>query len=371
MTLPDVVPGAIHAAARSVGDALTAYSAAEPASPRPQASIGEPRPAFVACSGGPDSLALAVACAHATRIGLLDGWRIGAVIVDHGLQDGSDAVATRTAAQVAALGLAPVEVVRVDVPLDSGEGLEAGARRVRYDAFEATVPDADTPVLLGHTLDDQAETVLMRLARGSGARSLAAMAPRRGRYLRPLLGQRRADLASALGELGLTAFADPHNADPAFLRARVRHTLMPVLAEVLGSHAVPALARSADLLRDDADALDARAAEALALARTGPAAAADSGRDGSTLDAVALSGLAPAVLNRVLRAACVEAGASPGGLTARHVASVAGLVTNWRGQGPVSLPGGLMAARVSGTLSLTPTSRPHRAGPDNQDRSPW
>ena len=281
-----------------------------------------------AVSGGADSLALAAALAHARRrLRLVTG----AVIVDHALQTGSAEQAARAAEQCRALGLDPVTVVSVTVSRAGGP--EAAARAARYAALDAA--DADV-LLLGHTLDDQAETVLLGLARGSGARSLSGMRERIGRYRRPFLGVRRTDTRAACRALGLDVWHDPHNADPAYLRVRVRREVLPALEEAMGPGVVEALARSAEQLRADADALDEWAAKAAV--------------DGLRIDALAT--LPPAVRTRVLRSAAVAAGVAAGALTAAHVAEMDRLVVDWQGQGPVSLPGGLVAERRCDRLQL-------------------
>ena len=248
---------------------------------------------LVALSGGPDSLALLAASALEGRSA---GIRVGAVVVDHALQDGSAAVASAAAAHATRLGATPVEVVRVEVGRAGGP--EAAARTARYAALSEAATRVDAvAVLLGHTRDDQAESVLLGLARGSGARSLSGMSPVRDtdgvRYLRPLLEVPRATTRAACAELGLDPWHDPHNADPAYARARVRDELLPALERVLGPGAVPALARSAALLRDDADALDAWAAEGLVAVR---------GADG-TLDVELLATYPTAVRTRILKRA--------------------------------------------------------------------
>ena len=205
---------------------------------------------LVALSGGPDSLALAAATAFEAR------GRAGAVIVDHGLQDGSAATAERAAEQARALGLDPVRVVRVQVGTDGGP--EAAARTARYEALDAVAGELGAAaVLLGHTLDDQAETVLLGLARGSGAASLQGMAPEAGLYRRPLLGIRRQTTVQACADAGLEPWDDPQNADPGFTRVRVRQTVMPLLETELGPGVAEALARTAEQLREDSEALDA------------------------------------------------------------------------------------------------------------------
>ncbi|PSK90905.1 tRNA(Ile)-lysidine synthase [Murinocardiopsis flavida] len=286
---------------------------------------------LVACSGGPDSLALAGAAAFAApRLGL----RVGGVTVDHGLQDGSAERAARVAAALRGLGLHPVETAAVTV--DGPGGPEGAARTARYAALDrAAEAHQAAAVLLGHTRDDQAETVLLRLARGSGARSLAGMAARNGRYLRPFLDLDRGTVHRAAALMGLDHWDDPHNADPAYARSRVRGEALPVLERVLGPGIAEALARSAALLRDDADALDAMAAAALERARTA---------DG--VDGAELAALPRAVRTRVLRRFAIDAGCPPGALGVRHVTELERLVTDWRGQAHVDLPGGLRGRRA-------------------------
>jgi tRNA(Ile)-lysidine synthase len=290
---------------------------------------------LAACSGGPDSLALAAALAFvAPRAGL----RAGAVTVDHGLQAGSAERAAAVAATLSGLGLEPVTAVTVTVGRDGGP--EAAARTARYAALEQAAAAAGAVrVLLGHTLDDQAETVLLGLARGSGARSLAGMPPRRGVFARPLLGVRRAVTAAACAALDLRPWTDPHNSDRRFARVRVRLDALPALEAALGPGVAEALARTAAQLRDDAEVL-----EKIAAAERVPG---DSG-----LAAESLRSLPAAVRTRVLRSAAVDAGCPAGALTAAHVARVEELVTDWRGQRWVDLPGGVRAVRRAGGVAF-------------------
>ena len=288
---------------------------------------------LAACSGGPDSLALAAALAFTARRA---GLRAGAVTVDHGLQDGSAPRAMSVASVLRELGLDPVQVRTVTV--DSRGGPEAAARSARYGALEKAAADLGaTAVLLGHTLDDQAETVLLGLARGSGARSLAGMPPRRGVFLRPLLGVRREVTAAACAADGLTPWADPHNADRRFARVRVRLDALPALEAALGPGVAEALARTAGQLRDDAEVLEKIADD-------------ERSRAASQLSAQSLAGLPDAVRTRVLRSAALAAGCPAGALTAAHVTRIAELVTNWHGQRWVDLPGGVRASRLSGQI---------------------
>jgi len=296
---------------------------------------------LVACSGGADSLALAAATALEGPRG---GLRAGAVTVDHRLQDGSAQRARATADQLCGLGLDPVEVVAADVGTDGGP--EAAARVARYRALHEVVGRLGAvAVLLGHTLDDQAETVLLGLARGSGARSLAGMPATRGHYRRPLLDLPRATVRAAGADL--RHWEDPHNADPSFARSRVRHDVLPVLEKALGPGVPAALARTATQLRADADALDEWATRAY-----DAASAPDGG-----LTVGALEQLPAAVRSRVLRRAAIAAGCSPSDLTSAHVGSVDRLVTDWLGQGPLHLPGGVRVSRHCGTLALTQVGR--------------
>jgi tRNA(Ile)-lysidine synthase len=301
--------------------------------------IGQASPdglVLVGCSGGADSLALASAVAfEAPRAGL----SAGAVIVDHGLQEGSCAVAGRAADQCRGLGLDPVEVVTVLVASSgSGSGPEARARDARYAAFEEVVERfGAVAVLLGHSRDDQAEQVLLGLARGSGARSLSGMPARRGPYVRPLLGVARATTVAACKAVGLSAWVDPQNSDPAYGRVRARG-LLPVLETELGPGTVAALARSADLLREDADALDGLAAQARRELGAGQ------------IEAAVLLRLPKAIRARVWRLLALEAGCSPSALVSTHLDSLDTLVTGWRGQGPIDLPGHVQGSRTDGRV---------------------
>ena len=220
-------------------------------------------PLLVAVSGGADSLALAVAVMAAA-----EGRDPVAVTIDHRLQDGSADQAARCANQLRSLGFHRVDVRAVTV--GAAGGREAAAREARYRALVAAAEAVgeDCPVLLGHTLDDQAETVLLGLARGSGPRSIAGMRPWRPPWGRPLLGVRRADTENACAAMDLSPWEDPHNLDPAFTRVRLRAEVLPLLEEVLGGGVAPALARTADLLSDDLDALDSLVGEALTSALT-------------------------------------------------------------------------------------------------------
>ncbi|MDQ1745556.1 MAG: tRNA(Ile)-lysidine synthase [Pseudonocardiales bacterium] len=308
-------------------------------------------PAFVACSGGADSLALAAALAFESN---RTGRPAGLVCIDHGLQDGSAAQAERVGVLGYELGLDPVQVLRVEV--GSAGGPEAAARAARYTALRPFLEQG--LVLLGHTADDQAETVLLGLGRGSGPRSIAGMRAAQGGYLRPLLALRRSDTEAACRALGLPSWQDPHNSDPRFRRVRLRQEVLPLLEDVLAGGVVEALARTAGQLQADLDTLELLAEQALA------AAAADGPHAGS-LGVEAVRRQPDGILSRVLKAWAERGGAGP--LAAAHVRELGRLVTDWRGQAGVDLPGGYRAERVSGTLRLTapaggPSERPCRPG---------
>jgi tRNA(Ile)-lysidine synthase len=297
-----------------------------------------PRPVLVACSGGADSLALAAAVAfEAPRAGV----PAGAVTVDHRLQEGSAERAEATAELLRKLGLAPVDVLPVDV--GTGGGPEAAARAARLQALETAAGDAR--IALGHTLDDQAETVLLGLGRGSGPRSVAGMVELREAagvsWWRPLLGVRRGTTRQACADQGLPVWDDPWNADPAYTRVRLRADVLPLLEEVLGGGVAPALARTAALLREDLDALDALAAVAHARLTA----------DGD-LDARGAAELPAALRRRVLRTWLRDGGVPD--VQAVHLHAVDALLVAWRGQGRIDLPSGAGVVRASGRLVLRP-----------------
>lgn len=310
--------GAWTGAAWAVRSAVRAFRRAHP-------EVGDE--VCVALSGGADSLAL-------TAAATAEFADVTALVVDHGLQPGSDEVARRAA--VAARGLGAAAEVLAVVVAQRGSGPEAAARSARYTALDAA--RRDRPVLLAHTLDDQAETVLLGLGRGSGARSLRGMAAWDAPWGRPLLGVRAADTRAACRGLDLTWWDDPHNTDPTYTRVRVRREVLPLLEDVLGGGVAEGLARTAELARVDDDELD-RLAEAVPV-----------GDDGA-LDVSRLERLPTAVLTRVLRRWLLSRGVtSP---TYAHLTAVAALVTDWRGQGGVAVGG----TGPAGTRGVGPTAR--------------
>lgn len=286
---------------------------------------------LVALSGGADSLALTAAVAfEAPRLGI----EASAVVIDHGLQDASAAQAEKAADAARALGL-EASVVAVEVAADGG--LEAAARDARYAALRAEAQRLGVAaVLLGHTLDDQAETVLLGLARGSGGSSLMGMAPVREDeasavlWMRPLLAVRRETTRAACAAAGLTFWDDPHNDDPRFARVRVRSRVLPVLEAELGPGVAEALARTAEQLREDSEAFREMIDETIE-------DIVEHAEAGISVSIPALAANPAALRHRVIRHVVQsEFGVS---LTRTQTLEVARLVTDWHGQAPIDLPG--------------------------------
>ncbi|HEY5854688.1 MAG TPA: tRNA lysidine(34) synthetase TilS [Aldersonia sp.] len=294
----------------------------------------------VGLSGGADSTALtAAAVAESCESAV-----VHALVVDHGLQPGSAQVAAQAAANATRLGAASARVLAVTVGRDGG--IEAAARTARYTALRDAAQGS--PVLLGHTLDDQAETVLLGLGRGSGGRSIHGMRAWDAPWGRPLLGVRRSTTRQMCVDLGVEVHDDPHNVAPEFTRVRLRHEVLPLLEDVLGGGVVAALGRTADQLRDDSDVLDDLAADLLDRARM----AADLDAD---LDTAVLASAPAAVRRRAIRSWLLDAGAKA--VTATHLYAIDHLVVRWRGQGGVAVGGGsagarLVASRRRGRLSI-------------------
>jgi tRNA(Ile)-lysidine synthase len=342
---------------RAVRDALDAALPGAKQSARRDPSCGLPGGwvisddaplVLVALSGGPDSLALAVALGFEQG---KCGVRAGAVIVDHGLQEGSAEIAERAAEQARAAGLNPVVVRRVVVAA-TGSGPESDARTARYAVFAEVARETQAAaVLVGHTLDDQAETVLLGLARGSGARSLGGMrivTPHESvqsalagvTIVRPLLGQRRALVAQSLSDQGISPWQDPHNADPVYSRVRVRTSVLPLLEKELGPGVAEALARTATQLTDDADYLDAVATETLGSLVTPT----------GSLSYAPLEQLPSAIRLRCIRAWLATHSETPP-LTGSHLLAIDALVMDWHGQAAVDIPGGVVE-RLDGALEM-------------------
>lgn len=329
MSGPDPAIAAVRTAVgaflRSAGLASTELASAERA-----------RELCVAVSGGADSLALAEAAAF---VGGRAGLAVRALVVDHGLQAGSAETAAKAANTARELGAHTAEVLTVRV--EGAGGPEAAARRARYRALRSALPGGHGLVLLGHTLDDQAETVLLGLGRGSGPRSVAGMRPHDPPWGRPLLGVTRATTRQACRALGVEPWHDPHNDDPRFTRVRLRTEVLPLLEDVLSGGVAASLARTAAQLREDTEALDTLSGDVYLRAFT---------EDG--LDVAVLATEPPALRRRVLRRWLLDSGVRE--LTDAHLRSVDALIGNWRGQGGVWLPGDLVAARTHGRLCVAP-----------------
>jgi tRNA(Ile)-lysidine synthase len=318
--------------------------------PIPADDIRDERMVLVALSGGADSLALAAATAfEAPRAGL----RAGAVIVDHGLQAGSAEVAAHAAHQAQSLGLDPVLVRRVQIDGAGGDGPEASARSARYAALDAARRETGAShVLLGHTLDDQAETVLLGLARGSGAASLQGMPAVAGPSVRPLLGIRRATTRQFCVDTGIDPWDDPHNLDPRYARVRVRTVVLPTLETELGPGIAEALARTAEQLREDTAALDAMVVEIIE-------EICEPAEAGIAVSVGVLAANPPAVRQRIVRYIVEsEFGVS---LERVHTLAALSLVTDWHGQKPLDLPG-VRVNRQDGMLVFSAPGTPPSKG---------
>ena len=290
---------------------------------------------LVGLSGGADSLSLLKCALH---VGSERTISVGAVIIDHQLQAESANTSNRVAGIARELGADPVLVINVDVAKGaSSGGMEAAARNARRIAFNNVLTEHKAKaILLGHTLEDQGETVLLGLARGSGARSLSGMRAKEGIYRRPFLGITRQIVRDEVADLDV--FEDPHNSDLKYSRVRVRNLVLPVMETQLGPGVTQALARSADLLRDDADALDALAR--FEITRVG--------------DDVNLLGALPrAIRTRVIRQLAITNGCPINDLTRDHVLAVDALLTNWHGQGALNLPGAVSVERRHDRLTFT------------------
>ena len=293
------------------------------------------QPVLFGCSGGADSMALAIAL-----FAECGGEKVIPVVVDHGLQPNSDQITAKVVGQLKTIGYKRVETAVAQVIVT--DGLEASARRARYKIFHQFI-DSYQPkyFFLAHTLNDQAETALLGLARGSGARSLSGMATQNNLFVRPLLKITRQMSEAACAEAGIDFWSDPHNQDLKFARVRVRKNVLPILEENLGPGVTEALARTADLLRDDADALDGFANEFFTQI------------DPKNLKISDLERLPKAIRSRVLRLAIYQVGAPLGSLTAEHIEAAEALISNWHGQKEVSLPGNVKLLRNSGRIILS------------------
>ena len=291
----------------------------------------------IGVSGGADSLALAAAAKLESKNFSID---LVAVIVDHGLQANSAEIAEFAKQQLIKLGFQDIFVGRASVQIT--DGLEASARRARYKVFQQAIETyGPNTFLLGHTKNDQAEGVLLGLARGSGTKSLSGMQEVSGIFVRPLLGIDRATTEIACHESNIEYWVDPHNSNQDFTRVRVRDNILPLLENDVGPGIIDALARSAKILREDAIALDEWAENVFRQVEP------------MDIEISILATLPVAVRSRVLRMAIYAAGAPAGSISAAHLEPIEAFVSDWRGQGHTSLPGGVKVCRISGRLSLS------------------
>lgn len=312
------------------------------------AELPERSTVIVALSGGADSLALTAATvfeARAREITVLS------LTVDHQLQPTSDEVAAGAAVAAEHLGVDNALSTKVEVTA-TGAGLEAAARDARYAAIGGIArAENAAAVLLGHTLDDQAETVLLGLARGAGATSLQGMPPVRVdddglAWMRPLLGVRRATTRAFCAASDIEVWDDPHNTDERFARVRARQRVLPVLEAELGPGIAEALARTAEQLREDTAAFEDMIHETIE-------DIVEHAEAGISVSAAALAANPAALRNRIIRLVVdSEFGVS---LTRVQTLEVARLATDWSGQGPIDLPA-CTARRHGGRIVFTARS---------------
>ena len=291
----------------------------------------------IGVSGGADSLALAAAAKLEANNFPID---LVAVIVDHGLQENSAEISQIAKQQLTKLGFEDIFIGKANVQIT--DGLEASARRARYKVFQQAIETYNPNIfLLGHTKNDQAEGVLLGLARGSGTKSLSGMQEVSGNFVRPLLGIDRVTTEIACREANIEFWVDPHNSNQEFTRVRVRENILPLLENEIGPGIIDALARSAKILREDATALDEWAESIFRQVEP------------MDIEISILVGLPVAIRSRVLRMAIYAAGAPVGSISAAHLEPIEAFVSDWRGQGHTSLPGGVKVCRISGRLSLS------------------
>lgn len=358
----------------------------------------------LALSGGPDSLSLTAASIR-VAVHHPQPWPVCALIVDHGWREDSATEAAACARCAQDLGIESVKVLRGDNP-SSGQGPEGEARLLRWKLLaQAAVAEAQARglkravILTGHTLDDQAETVLLRLARGaslqaiSGMKTVEVLDPDCGLpwrriedqdqvevdllLARPLLGIRRAQTHAACAQAGLIPVQDPTNRAEgpirtaqglALPRAAIRERILPELAAALGKDPAPALARLAQQAGEDEAVLQVLAGQVFSQARFDKPGEWKPGNpvklDLKTIDKYRKSDpvrYGAPVLRRVVRQAGAVAGMNLEGLTEGHLRGVVDLIVNWHGQGPLNLPG-ITVTRRDGYLEFASVSRPQTRG---------
>ena len=294
---------------------------------------------LLAVSGGADSLALALAANfELPKLGIA----LAAVIVNHNLQPGSGEIAEQAATRLRKLGITDVTVVSVQVE-DSGQGPESAARDARYQALETErlALGADY-ILTGHTLDDQAETVLLGLTRGSGLKSIAGMQSVAGNLVRPFLGISKAELIQSLEDAGIDYWEDPHNTETRFTRVRIRNLMQQLEAE-LGPGLSTALARTAELAQESEEFLALSATALIQSARV----------DGNSYAVEVLAQAHPALRRKALQ--MIASALVPGGVSRVQVLGLDELICNWHGQKPTHLSG-ITVERVRDQILFRPSS---------------
>lgn len=275
------------------------------------------QPAVIGLSGGPDSLALVAAAVAENK-------EVEAVVVEHGLQKGSADIAQRAVAQARKMGVRAT-VVQVDV---APGNVEAQARAARYAALHDAAGGRD--IWVGHTADDQAETLLLTALRAHPS----GMRARNGQVIRPFLEVRRADTVGACHELGIEFWDDPMNEDSAYRRVRIRREVLPLLSDILGGDAAEPLAHAARRLATTDDYFWSLATP--------------------TTDCAELAADHPALRERKIAAWLHEIGAVT---SAASISDIARLCTHWRGQGPIPIGGGLAVVRHDGHLTVQPATK--------------
>jgi tRNA(Ile)-lysidine synthase len=303
--------------------------------------IAEGSLVLVAVSGGADSMALASAALFVADKRAI---RVAAAVIDHGLQSGSADVAERTAAVLRDRGCDTVVVLRVDVGTEGGP--ESAAREARYLGLMGISNELGASMILtGHTRNDQAESVILGLVRGSGPGSVRGMPWFDGIIGRPLLDVTRETTVAACAAEGIEPWDDPHNDDPTFTRVRIRNTVLPTLEAELGAGIVDALARTAELLRDDDDALDLLAA--------GMARSVITTEGGVSLEVATTASRPRALRTRIIRLAAAEAFMTT--LSHGQTLAIDALLVDWHGQKAIDVTGGSVV-RQDGRLLFRPRS---------------
>jgi len=305
----------------------------------------------VAVSGGPDSVCLLAVLQELSReLDLM----LHVAHLDHAFRGGESAAEAQSVKELAAALGIPATIERIDVPRfcdERGLSAQSGARKARYAFLEQVARSCGANrIATGHTADDQAETLLMRLLRGAGLAGLSGIPPKSGTVVRPLIGTTRQEVLAYLRERELGFATDPSNLKPLYTRNRIRQEVLPVLARFNPS-VTGTLAAEAELLRDEDEALDAFVAPLLAGLLT-----QDEGR--VRIDRERFNGLLPGVRRRVLRAAAERLGVPGKGFSAVRTAEALGFMASAQTGRAMELSPGLELAREYEAFLLRPASPP-------------